>query len=67
MPVGRAIEPAGDRVYMEADVEIEDLEYVEDPRICRSKSRIVATRFRWGRRGGKLGFGGGGGWISSSS
>jgi len=47
--VGRVIAPAGDRVYVEGDVETEDLEYVEDPRIRRS--RIVGDVIKLGTAG----------------
>lgn len=43
MPVGRAIVPTRDWVYMEADMETEDLEYVKDTRIRRSRSKIVGN------------------------
>lgn len=49
MSVGRVIAPAGDRVYVEGDVETEDLEYVEDPRIRRS--RIVGDVIMLGTAG----------------
>ena len=47
--MGRVIAPAGDRVYVEGDVETEDLEYVEDPRIRRS--RIVGDVIMLGTAG----------------
>jgi len=49
MSVGRVIAQAGDRVYVEGDVETEDLEYVEDPRIRRS--RIVGDVIMLGTAG----------------
>jgi len=49
MSVGRVIAQAGDRVYVEGDVETEDLEYVEDPRIRRS--RIVGDVITLGTAG----------------
>ncbi|RPB05706.1 hypothetical protein L873DRAFT_1797437 [Choiromyces venosus 120613-1] len=49
MSVSRVIEPAGDRVYAEGDVETEDLEYVEDSRIRRS--RIVGDVIMLGTAG----------------
>ena len=32
--MGRVIAPARDRLYVERGVDIENLEYIEDPRIC---------------------------------
>ncbi|CUS10932.1 unnamed protein product [Tuber aestivum] len=49
MSVGRVIEPAGDRAYAEGDMETEDLEYVEDSRIRRS--RIIGDVIMLGTAG----------------
>ncbi|KAG0637515.1 hypothetical protein HOY80DRAFT_972467, partial [Tuber brumale] len=49
MSVGKVIEPAGVRVYAEGDMETEDLEYVEDSRIRRS--RIVGDVIMLGTAG----------------